>query len=467
MLATSHYYPSRHDASLLALQFVVLLLSFSAPLLAESNLANTSIDAILRVFLFSTIAATLLSTALFAFGVHSRASEANIASSAIRLLLAISGSGLVLYSFAKHSPAPALSAEVLSASLACAFLGIFVTRTFYFLLISTKANRQTVVVIGTGEKAAAVRDLVRHAQPLRYRIAGYYNPSTSSQPFRTIPTSKLINNNHSLVAFARENDVRTIIVAVDDRRGSIPIDTLLEAKLNGIEVTDVVTFCERTYSMIKFEYMSPSWIVFSSDFQLGLRKRLAKRAFDLTAAGALLVLLSPLMLLIAIASLIESRAKAPIFYTQSRVGYGGRNFKLYKFRSMVEAAEQDGTARWASPEDDRVTPLGKILRRYRLDELPQLFNILNGDMSLVGPRPERPEFVEQLSKSIPYYGARHWVKPGLAGWAQVMYPYGASIEDAKRKLEYDLHYMKHVSLTRDILILLRTAEVVLMGNGVR
>lgn len=467
MDTVARYHPSRHDARLLSLQFGVFFLSFTLPTYIVRNPSDTPTAQLLDILLFGGIVAGALSTALFAFGLHSGAPEDNHKSLSIRLALAITSVGLVLYSPVLHNAPAYVRPDTLALSLAVAFLGIYAIRTVYFRVAGAESNRQPIIVIGAGEKAAALRKLIDRTNPLRYEIVGYYNASSSSKICDAIPRARLIDPNQSLLDVATTKHVRTIVIAVDDRRGSLPINALLDAKLNGIEVTDIVSFCECQYSLIKFEYMSPSWIVFSSDFHLDARSRLTKRAFDLVAASALIALLSPLMLLIAIASLIESRGKDPVLYTQTRVGYGGRNFQLYKFRSMTVAAEQDGTARWASTRDDRVTPVGKILRRYRLDELPQLINILAGDMSLVGPRPERPEFVDTLSKVIPFYTARHWVKPGLAGWAQVMYPYGACIEDAKRKLEYDLHYMKHVSVLRDVLILLRTAEVVVIGNGVR
>ena len=202
-----------------------------------------------------------------------------------------------------------------------------------------------------------------------------------------------MNNSKTLGDLATEHRVDEIVVALDDRRGALPIDDLLKAKLSGVQVTDLVAFYERECSTIKFEQMHPSWIVFSSDFRLGTGRRIAKRSFDVTAALVVLIRPRPLLLLVVLASLIESRGRDPVLYHQERVGYGGRPFRLHKFRSMAVNAESDGKARWARDGDDRVTPLGRILRRYRLDELPQLFNILAGDMSLVGPRPERPEFV--------------------------------------------------------------------------
>jgi sugar transferase (PEP-CTERM system associated) len=367
---------------------------------------------------------------------------------------------------ARFFPAVYQDTAFLLLSLALAFGGTLATRRLSQWLVGVGSQPRRTIIVGAGESAQLVQNLMSHVQPLRYEIVGCY-PTGPAAHAVTSHQRGLLDGKRSLIDLARENRVVEIVVALDDRRGALPIDDLLKAKLSGIQVTDLVAFYERECYTVKFEKMYPSWIVFSSDFQLGPGRRIAKRVFDVAAALTLLALSAPLLFLVAVMSLVESRGRDPVLYHQERVGYGGRTFRLHKFRSMTVNAEGDGQARWASADDVRVTPLGRVLRRYRLDELPQLFNILAGDMSLVGPRPERPEFVEDLSRSIPYYRERHCVKPGLAGWAQLMYPYGASIKDAKHKLEYDLYYIKHTSVIWDLVILMRTVEVVLLGKGVR
>jgi sugar transferase (PEP-CTERM system associated) len=240
---------------------------------------------------------------------------------------------------------------------------------------------------------------------------------------------------------------------------------MLQCAQRGIAVTDLSTFFEREAGMVRHGHLDPSWLVFSGGFDHSLPRRVSKRAFDLLAASALLLVAWPVMLAVALAIWLESGS--PVLYWQTRVGENGRPFNLVKFRSMRLDAEKDGQARWASKDDNRSTRLGRFLRKARLDELPQLFNVLRGHMSFVGPRPERPPFVDMLNQQIPYYGVRHCLKPGLTGWAQLRYPYGASVRDAEEKLNFDLFYVKNHGFVFDLMIMLQTVEVVLFGRGAR
>ena len=254
---------------------------------------------------------------------------------------------------------------------------------------------------------------------------------------------------------------------MDDRRQQFPLKELLDCRLAGVEITELATFLERETGKVYLETLVPSWMIFSSSgFRRDGIRRVSERAFDLVASLILLVLASPLMLLTMLAIKLEDGIRAPVFYGQVRVGYANRNFRVLKFRSMRTDAEKNGAV-WAMANDDRVTRVGRITRKMRLDELPQLLNVLSGQMSFVGPRPERPEFVQKLAGSIPYYAERHAVKPGITGWAQLCYPYGASEKDAIEKLQYDLYYVKNHGLLFDILILLQTVEVILLGKGAR
>jgi sugar transferase (PEP-CTERM system associated) len=237
--------------------------------------------------------------------------------------------------------------------------------------------------------------------------------------------------------------------------------------MNGIQVLDLLSFFEKEIALIPIDILHPSWIFFSSGFRLGGLAQYGKRVLDLIGSVLILLVASPFMLLVALAIWIESGFKGPIFYHQNRVGLNGRQFHVHKFRSMYTDAEADGKPRWAQANDSRVTKVGALIRKTRLDELPQVYNVLRGEMSLVGPRPERPQFVEELSREIPFYDERHRVKPGVTGWAQLCYEYGSTIDDAKQKLEYDLYYVKNASLFLDLIILLETVEVVLWGRGAR
>jgi sugar transferase (PEP-CTERM system associated) len=245
------------------------------------------------------------------------------------------------------------------------------------------------------------------------------------------------------------------------------IEELLECRQSGIAITDLTTFFEREAGRVQLSLTHPSWLVYSGGFNATPMRRFTKRSFDLAASLCVLLLTWPLMLLVALAIVIESGPGQPVFYRQERVGARGRTFQLIKFRSMRTDAERDGVARWASQNDDRVTRVGRFIRKVRLDELPQLWNVLKGEMSLIGPRPERPQFVADLATKISYYNLRHCLKPGLAGWAQLRYPYGASEDDAEEKLKYDLYYVKNHNLLFDLLILIQTVEVVLFRRGAR
>lgn len=318
-----------------------------------------------------------------------------------------------------------------------------------------------VLIIGTAHDALAVyRDLT---QPLQRSVdvVGFY-PSGGDEQVE-VDARKILAAD-SLVELIRKHRVNEIIVAVRERRGgALPLRELLDCKLAGVRVLDLSSFFERVQGQVRVDSLRASWLIYGDGFRQGLARTVIKRCFDLTAALVLLVLGLPVMLLTALLILIEDGA--PVFYRQERVGLGGRVFRVIKFRSMRRDAEKDGKPRWATSNDDRATRVGRIIRKLRIDELPQLFNVLVGDMSLVGPRPERPFFVDQLAREIPFYAVRHCVKPGVTGWAQVRYQYGSSVDDAVQKLQYDLYYVKNHTLMLDVLVLFETVRVVLTGEG--
>jgi sugar transferase (PEP-CTERM system associated) len=274
---------------------------------------------------------------------------------------------------------------------------------------------------------------------------------------------KKLPEGHTLTHIAEEKLVDEIVIATRDRRG-LPIDALLDCKLKGITITEYLTFWERENGQIDLEALQPSWLFFSDGFRMNWFPNLIKRLFDVVVSLVFLTLTFPVIGLTAIALRLEGAG--PIFYVQERVGLNGRRFPLMKFRSMSTNAETDGVPRWATANDQRITRVGALIRKTRIDEIPQVINVLRGDMSFIGPRPERPFFVETLMKEIPYYNERHRVKPGISGWAQINYPYGASVEDARQKLTYDLYYVKNRSLFLDFVILLQTARVILWPEGV-
>jgi sugar transferase (PEP-CTERM system associated) len=264
---------------------------------------------------------------------------------------------------------------------------------------------------------------------------------------------------------ARKERAQKIVISLSERRGTLPLKDILNCKLSGIDVLDAPSFYEELTGKLLIENITPSWFIFSDGFRITPLKKSSKRISDVIFAFIGLIFALPLIPITALLIKIDSRG--PVFFRQVRMGERERKFVLYKFRTMRQDAENGTGAVWTQENDPRITRLGRFLRKSRLDEIPQLFNVLKGDMSFIGPRPERPEFVEKLKEIIPYYSERHFVKPGITGWAQIKYPYGASVEDAIEKLRYDLYYIKHLSIMLDLLIVLETVKVVLFGRGGR
>jgi sugar transferase (PEP-CTERM system associated) len=323
--------------------------------------------------------------------------------------------------------------------------------------------RHRVLVFGAGEEAENVGRVLAKSDP-DIQIVGFY-PS-SNDPEVVVPSQVVLSQAMSLSDTAHSLKVDEIIVAVRERRGgALPLRELLDCKLSGVKVLDLATYFERALGQLRLDSLRVGWMIFGDGFRQTWRRTFFKRAFDILVALVLLLLALPVMLVTAILIVFEDGF--PVFYRQERVGLDGRLFDVIKFRSMCNDAESDGKPRWAATDDDRVTRVGRIIRKLRIDELPQLYNVLTGDMSMVGPRPERPYFVDQLTRDIPFYAVRHSVKPGLTGWAQVSYQYGSTIEDSVQKLQYDLYYVKNHTLFLDIVILFHTVGVVLTGKGAR
>jgi sugar transferase (PEP-CTERM system associated) len=342
-------------------------------------------------------------------------------------------------------------------------LAVIVYRTLTVHFGSLSTRRARLLVLGTGAAAKQVRDsLALSNSP--FEIVGYI--ASPNEQERAVPASQVMAASASLAVTAANAGVEEVVVALAERRsGSMSLRELLDCKISGIRVSDVATHFEKRLGQIKLDHVNAGWLIFGDGFNQGFVRTAVKRAFDVVSAALLLIVTLPLMLVTMLLIAIDSRG--PIFYRQERVGLNGKTFDVIKFRSMRSDAEQDGQPRWASASDDRVTRIGRLMRLTRIDELPQLYNVLKGEMSLVGPRPERPFFVESLTKDIPYYAVRHSVKPGLTGWAQVRFQYGSSLEDTKHKLQYDLYYVKNHTLFLDLLIMFETVSVVLTGKGAR
>lgn len=341
---------------------------------------------------------------------------------------------------------------------------ILITRFLFFKSAQTKFLESRILFLGAGPLAEECSVLARdNFFNHQYNIVGFI-PITGEES--CVPPSALLPMEGSLMDMVNKHDVSEIIVSVQNRRGgALPIRELLTCKLNGVKVTDSAAFFEREACQIRVDSLQPSWLVFGNGFDQSVLRTLVKRTFDLAVSISVLIVALPILLITALFIFIEDRG--PIFYQQERVGKDGKTFMVLKFRSMRADAESSGKPQWASTNDPRTTRVGRIIRLLRIDEFPQILNVLKGDMSFVGPRPERPFFVKQLNEEVPYYNVRHSIKPGITGMAQVRYQYGASVADAVQKLQYDLYYVKNNSLFLDLLILIDTLQVVILGKGSR
>lgn len=368
-------------------------------------------------------------------------------------------------------PTVLLGRGVLILSLLIFALLQFLWHALYLAGNKSPRFSPRVLVLGTGELAAKIGDLIT-SKKSNFALAGYTsceNPvaaqTVRAVPPVEVPQEAVVGTSGDLLATALQARADIIVVALSERRGQFPFRDVLKCKLNNIQILDAPTLYERIQGKLMLETITPSWLIFSDGFHRTTFFSLSKRGVDIALSVIGLILTLPFFPLIALAIKLDS--KGPVFFRQLRVGNREKLFMLYKFRSMRQDAEQNSGAIWAEKNDPRVTRLGCFLRNSRVDELPQLINVLKGDMSFIGPRPERPEFVEKLKEIIPYYLKRHSIHPGLTGWAQVRYPYGASVEDAVEKLRYDLYYIKNISPFLDTLIFLETIKVILFGRGVR
>jgi sugar transferase (PEP-CTERM system associated) len=324
------------------------------------------------------------------------------------------------------------------------------------------ASRERLLLVGTGESSVRLARELYERRDLGIKIVGFIDPDPARIGTPVINPG-VIGTIEDIPAIVRAQRVDEVVVSLSDARGMLPMDKLLDMKLDGVRFNHLASVYERYTGKIAVENLRPSWLIFSEGFNKSRLQSVAKRAIDLGLAVMGLVVAAPVMLLVAAA--VKVTSKGPALYHQQRVGQHGRVFTLHKFRSMRTDAEKETGAVWARQDDHRITPLGLFLRRTRLDELPQMWNVLCGHMSVVGPRPERPEFVSTLTRQIPFYGQRHSVRPGLTGWAQVSYTYGASVEDSMEKLQYDLFYIKNMSIALDLFIIAKTVKTVLMRKG--
>jgi sugar transferase (PEP-CTERM system associated) len=352
--------------------------------------------------------------------------------------------------------------------------GIFVSALFVFLIAilgwrlafnhvtGSLKLEERVLFVGTGETARKVARQILDQHDFAYRIIGFIDDDPRRVGERIVNPA-IVGTPADMDRLVAQHHIDRIVIGLSDRRGKLPIEQLLRAKMAGVRVEDATTTYERVTGKILIDDLRPSWLIFSDGFRVSRLTRLMKRSIDLTLSILMAIVTIPAMILTALAIVLEDGR--PVLYRQERVGENGRTFVLSKFRSMRKDAEEGGRPIWARDGDHRITRVGRFIRKTRLDELPQLWNVIRGNMSFVGPRPERPFFVEELSRAIPFYQQRHAVKPGITGWAQVKYRYGSSLEDAMEKLRYDLYYIKHLSIIFDLTIVFDTVKVVLFRKG--
>lgn len=380
-----------------------------------------------------------------------------------RALLVLALALPVAYLLFGMLPPGAFDTFVVQMAAMAGVSALVLRRSFMNSRSSRVGSRTRILIYGAGPAAQVVGATLLKAD--RNALIVGYVPGSNESAIAVAP-DQLLALQGTLSETAAKLGVDEIVVALTERRaGSMPLRELLDCRVAGVKVYDLNSHFEKTLGQIRVDYLNASWLIFGDGFNQGTARTLIKRAFDLLCSSVLLVLSLPVMLVTAV--LIKLESAGPVLYRQERVGLNGRTFEVIKFRSMRTDAERDGKPRWASANDDRVTRVGAFIRRARIDELPQLVNVLKGEMSLVGPRPERAYFVEQLTQQIPFFALRHSVKPGVTGWAQVRYAYGATVEDSQEKLQYDLYYAKNHTLFLDLIVLLETVGVVLTGKGAR
>ena len=381
--------------------------------------------------------------------------------SVLRAAFSLAMASVLAYALFSSAPLTGGGGQLLALPAMTAVLGMVVHRLGVSHAGTSSMLVRRVLIFGAGEHALAVRRALDKSDP-NVQIVGFY-PSPTEDCIK-VPADRLLPTTSSLTDTARALKVDEIVVALSERRGgAMPLRELLDCKLLGIKVLDLASHFEQTLGQIRLDSLRAGWLIFGDGFRQGWGRTMVKRLFDILCATILIILTLPIMLVTALLIILEGGL--PVIYRQERVGLNGRLFSVMKFRSMGTDAEKDGQPRWATGNDVRVTRVGRFIRKTRIDELPQLLSVLKGDMSLVGPRPERPFFVDQLTRDIPFYAVRHSVKPGVTGWAQVRYHYGASVEDSAEKLQYDLYYVKNHTLFLDVVVLFETVGVVLTGKG--
>ena len=456
-----HYVP--HAVLLLGLlDFVLLLGAAEAGWIVRANQIGMTVETVLTRIGPLLSFAIAIQTAMIAVGVYGTESLQSLRFAFARLLVAVSLG--VIFLSVLYFLLPGMTLWRSNSLYAMGFaLGLLMAvRLLLGSMLGGEAFKRRLVVLGAGNRANRIRELEKR-KGAGFLIVGYIAMNDGEQVI-----AEAINRNaiYNLSDFVVRLNASEVVLALEERRNALPLQDLLRIKTTGVHVNEISTFLERETGRVDLASVNPSWLIFSDGFSAGRRlSSLSKRLFDIVASLILLVLTGPVILIAAL--LVKLDSKGPAFYRQQRVGLYGQEFWIVKLRTMRQDAEVAGKAMWAEKDDPRITRLGYWLRKLRIDELPQTWTVLKGEMSFVGPRPERRQFVEDLEQHLRYYAERHMVKPGITGWAQINYPYGASVEDARNKLEYDLYYAKNYTPFLDLLILIQTLRVILWPDGAR
>ena len=452
-------------ALLAAVESVIFLLATHAVVALRLHYAATAPVSLSEpLWPRSVLFAGVLFVSMAAMGLYNSRQRSRLAGLLARVAASVLGGALVVAIVFYLVPAVQLDRGTLFLSTLLAFAGAALVRIAFDRLVDEDLFKRRVLVYGAGRRASSIANLRRRSDRRGFVVVGYV--AADGDDLDATPPPQRIVGSVGLMKLCIEQRVDEIVVAMDDRRRMFPMEELLECRLEGVEIVELVSFLERETGKVRLDVLNPSWMIFSEGFRQGRIHSTLERAFDVVASLILLAAALPFMLLTILAIKLTEGIGASIFYRQVRVGQYGQPFELLKFRSMREDAERHG-AQWAQKNDDRVTRVGTFIRLTRIDELPQVLNVLRGEMSFVGPRPERPEFVETLNETIPYYRERHSIKPGITGWAQLCYPYGSSEQDAAEKLQYDLFYVKNHSLLFYLAILVQTVEVIVWREGAR
>jgi sugar transferase (PEP-CTERM system associated) len=444
--------------------FAIVLAASSVHILPGTPEAPAGLT-VPHLFLFASGFAMVMSL-LYAFAGLYRPTPIGFAAMLRRTLAALVVGAYVTYLVLDSIANGGYAVQIMTSAVLYLLVGLVLVRGAMYLM-SRMATIPKVLIVGNGAEAQSVASDLMTMKRLRRNVAGFFPTEADAAPGLQVASlrgHKVFSRELSIEDIVRDHHIDEVIVAVREQRGgSVPMDQLLACRIRGVPIVDLAGFYERAKSEVPIDSLKASWLVYGQGFVQGRLRMILKRAFDIASSSFLLLLASPVMLLAVLAIRLEGRG--PIIYKQERVGLGGKIFMCMKFRSMRTDAEKDGVAVWATKNDSRVTRVGAFMRKTRIDELPQLLSVLRGEMSMVGPRPERPSFVKQLKEQIPFYDVRHSIKPGVTGWAQVRYSYGASVDDARRKHQFDLYYVKNNSLMLDLLVLIETVSVVLFREG--